>query len=814
MMPRRFSESRCLRCHHGVVELETSREYPDAAAPNLVAGYHLVRENGCFGCHEIKGTDPTGRSVGPDMRLEPNYAEAAMGLLATDKLSQQQKSLAERLVREPHNSKLRHRLAESFEGEDAPKVKRLADVLREGETWPEAMHKVGPSLRDTPARLSKEFLVAWTAAPSDYRPATRMPTFFGMHSHLTGGALKQARRYEPVELAAMAEFIRTAGRTIEPAPLPEEEASVEKGKALFESQGCLACHAHEDFDGIAGTQGPDLSRLGAKYTDEVGRRWLIDWIRDPARHAPRSIMPNLRLTAVQAVHIVEYLLASDNWVCPEMPPLDEAALDELALSYLAATVPEADAARYLKKGVPENERANSALDELIGTPTVEKKLRYVGRRTIARRGCYGCHDIPGFEDAPLIGPALSAWGQKQESLLAFEQIDEYLASGEQDHPGETAEETSRREFFEEAIRGKQRAGFLWQKLHAPRSFDYNVAEAKKYPEQLKMGRFDLSDAQIEQIAVFVLGLTADAPAEKFVYNPPPEKKAELEGRRLLTKYACTQCHTLEMERWTFDYDPEEFERPIASPHFEFMRPHFSEKELAASKQIDRRGLGRGRVVGMPAVNEEGELLEDEDDDGNPLYFVTPWKPALIGGDVWPAGGPGVPIAKPQIVRREPYDGGDFARWLYPRVVQKALASGASSSVTEPFGWVPPPLMNEGSKVRTQWLYQYLLDPTTIRPAAVLNMPRYRLCPQEAARLTNYFAAVSGAEFPYHDNVAPSASATDAEPDKRRNAGALKVLTDARTFCAKCHLVGDYRPGGKNHNDTRAEPGKRPQPPPR
>ena len=197
---------------------------------------------------------------------------------------------------------------------------------------------------------------------------------------------------------------------------------------------------------------------------------------------------------------------------------------------------------------------------------------------------------------------------------------------------------------------------------------------------------------------------------------------------------------------------------------------------------------------MPAVDEDGELLEDEDDDGNPLYFVTPWQPALIDGAVWPAGGAGVPIAKPRIVRREPYDGGVFARWLYPRVVREALASGTSSSVTEAFGWLPPPLMNEGGKVRTQWLYQYLLDPTTIRPAAVLNMPRYRLSPQEAARLTDYFAAVSGAEFPYHDDAPPVVSATESQ--KQRTAGALKILTDSKTFCAKCHLVGDYRPGGR------------------
>ena len=33
-------------------------------------GFNLVKENGCFGCHEIAGSK-SGRAIGPDLRLEP-----------------------------------------------------------------------------------------------------------------------------------------------------------------------------------------------------------------------------------------------------------------------------------------------------------------------------------------------------------------------------------------------------------------------------------------------------------------------------------------------------------------------------------------------------------------------------------------------------------------------------------------------------------------------------------------------------------------------------------------------------------------------
>ena len=39
---------------------------------------------------------------------------------------------------------------------------------------------------------------------------------------------------------------------------------------------------------------------------------------------------------------------------------------------------------------------------------------------ISRLGCYGCHDIPGFETAKPIGIGLNDWGKKDPDRLAFE----------------------------------------------------------------------------------------------------------------------------------------------------------------------------------------------------------------------------------------------------------------------------------------------------------------------------------------------------------------------------------------------------------
>ena len=54
-----------------------------------------------------------------------------------------------------------------------------------------------------------------------------------------------------------------------------ETASAERGKWLFESRGCLACHTHEAFPGIAATQGPNLSRISAKLNTKKGSAVVV-----------------------------------------------------------------------------------------------------------------------------------------------------------------------------------------------------------------------------------------------------------------------------------------------------------------------------------------------------------------------------------------------------------------------------------------------------------------------------------------------------------------------------------------------------------
>src|SRR5262249_34931604 len=60
MLPRRFTDSSCLKCHHQVTDLLPNGDQTEIRAgkpvespgAKVTRGYELIRENGCFGCHE------------------------------------------------------------------------------------------------------------------------------------------------------------------------------------------------------------------------------------------------------------------------------------------------------------------------------------------------------------------------------------------------------------------------------------------------------------------------------------------------------------------------------------------------------------------------------------------------------------------------------------------------------------------------------------------------------------------------------------------------------------------------------------------
>jgi len=460
----------------------------------------------------------------------------------------------------------------------------------------------------------------------------------------------------------------------------------------------------------------------------------------------------------------------------------------------------------------------------------QRQLEYVARRSLSRYGCFGCHDIPGYETAKPIGTPLANWGRKDPAQLAFENIGQFLAThgidGNDEPHGEHAEggghghglnplddQYDRDEaYFLQSLNSHQRNGFLWQKLRMPRSFDYETTRTKRYDERLRMPKFPLDAAQREAVMTFILGLTAEAPAERYIYKPDARREAIVEGRHVLDKYNCAGCHILEMERWDIAFEPDWFDEPPTTNDYPFIRPVVTSEEIEQSLEPDRRGLLHAELHGMPTrdeetgeprlVDEDGVPLEPDDTESEPYYEFQLYEHAVVSGAPRVVGLQNLQVAAdrddggPARGKAYPGHGGDLAKYLYPRVIAEERKTNPTVVATEAWAWLPPPLHHEGTKVQTDWLHDFLMDPTRIRPAVVMRMPNFHMSSDEASKLVNYFAAKSDAEFPYEYNTRRRggylAQLEQSHPALLEDA--MRIVTDGN-YCVKCHSVGDYEVRG-------------------
>src|SRR5262249_7200906 len=125
------------------------------------------------------------------------------------------------------------------------------------------------------------------------------------------------------------------------------------------------------------------------------------------------------------------------------------ALDELMSLYLSRSK------IYNKRTVLERE-----IPAFIETLSTNDKLLYIGERTIGRVGCFGCHQINGFDDAKPTGTQLNGWGIKSPTKLDYGHINEYLV--DQRLSKEGARDGTDPYYLEE-LAHQTRAGFLFQK---------------------------------------------------------------------------------------------------------------------------------------------------------------------------------------------------------------------------------------------------------------------------------------------------------------------------------------------------------------
>jgi mono/diheme cytochrome c family protein len=484
-------EASCARCHLTEVDLR--------GAPQLSMGRQLVEDLGCWGCHKMAGFEVKEQEL------------AAL----KDKIDKDLKPRQEKLGRDVERLKA--------EGEEALEERaELSRVTHEIEVAERRIRDldmevkfIGPDLNRKSSGLREkiypEWLPRWIYDPQHFRPGTWMPNPL----------------LDEEQVVAVAAYIwqQASGEPgpQPPAPSPEEVA---KGKRLFQSKGCVACHLYENVpdappalpddmrgeipsrfeiynvaewwkDPSAGIPeptretllkkgphfGPALDRIGEKVRSD----WLVKWILDPKALQPHTRMPKLRVTEKEASAIASFLAS-------------------------------------LKKEKPGGER----FADFDAKRLEDRNLAAKGLRIVLRQGCYNCHAIDLknpltgelIANPGKIGAELSSHGSKPLAQFDFGFLHDDVPP--------------------------YRPAWLQTKLLEPRVWD--TGKYKGDPnDRLRMPRFGLSVPEAQAIVTVLSGYIDEKVPGDYIYRPDARKAAIIEGERLVRKFNCRSCHVIDGE---------------------------------------------------------------------------------------------------------------------------------------------------------------------------------------------------------------------------------------------------------------------------
>lgn len=368
------------------------------------------------------------------------------------------------------------------------------------EDWP-SQAKSGPNLKKVNEKLSEDWVAKWVKNPRHFRYNTRMPAIFEQPNQET----PEVTAYNDAEIAGITEYLFNGKDKKSGSNSTRFIGSAASGQKLFNAVGCTGCHVSEStpenaphvdsYYNLTKVQGPNLIGLGSKVSAE----WLYEWLMDPQAYMPETKMPNLRLEPQQAKDLTAYLLENKNESFDELPNHEykEEVLDQLTVNWLKKSNPEKYAIQKASK-----------MDQL-------EKLNFVGEKSIRHYGCFGCHNIDGFDDAKPIGVEITEEGSKPVGKFDFGLFHDI-------------EHTTH--------------AWIENKLRTPRIYDRG--KASKHLDLLKMPNFYFSEEEIEAITTAVLSFNANKIGEKLLaHTKVPEIYKT--GHRLVKQYNCQGCHLIE-----------------------------------------------------------------------------------------------------------------------------------------------------------------------------------------------------------------------------------------------------------------------------
>jgi mono/diheme cytochrome c family protein len=510
------------------------------------------------------------------------------------------------------------------------------------------------------------------------------------------------------------------------------------GRDLVERAGCFGCHKIRGFEGMRKV-GPPLTRL----TWKTDPQWAGSWIENPAAFRPSTWMPRF-------FHL-------DNNSSPEDQERSRQEIRGIVAYLFDKTEPG---------GFPK----------LPGSGDAKK-----GEELVTSVGCMGCHSIERLEKNPpslrrRFGPNLDGIGAKAKPEWIYAWVRDPKA------------------YFPETRMPDMR-------LTDQEALDVTAyLMTLKEPEGWQRGEFGANTALLDKMVDEQLRarLTAREVQAKITSMSEKEKEIYL-GQRMISRYGCFGCHLIQ--------------------GFETTPPIGTELSEEGSKEVDRFDFGYIHIpetrdawiqqkLENPRIFDRGKVKGPDEKLKMPLFNFTPEereavvtlvlslvkeKPPLQSVPALDARRRALEAGR-RMVQDHNCQGchllegeGQDIRVTIARNIVRDEGLGEEDADSRAVAFSPPFITGEGARVRSDWLFHFLKDPTPIRPWLAVRMPTFGFSDEETNTLLRYFTALSDAPFPFETppHVPPAA-----------DLAAARTLASKDYFaCFSCHQQGAKKPEG-------------------
>src|SRR5712691_11050719 len=502
------TEAGCQMCH--------ANDRVTQGADTLNLGKDLFYQRGCMGCHRMEAFDRESDALTNarqqitqlEEQTAANERQAKLDEAATD-------------VEDPKELQRLKDQAEALRVTSSQLAARIDELNVQTRYLQQDQKKIGPNLKDVRLKLRKEWIPLWLKDPQAFRPGTKMPTFWRFTVDEDGDD----------DLKAVAAYLWQQGFDGKVPAQPQGDKT--RGKDLFESRGCLACHSiGEEDNKVGGTFAANLTKVGEKANFDYIARWIYNPRERWAPYCPkekRDLTPD-----DYSKHGKPFVFDTElNSKCPndgaELQVQNMTVMPNLRLSEQDAR----DIATYLfSLSSPPSYGDAYFMDD--------PKLVEEGKAEIKQYGCAGCHEIKGFEEEQRIGKELTMEGATPLERLDFAMLTQDAEYGRDPlklHPKEKEQEWY------------NHRGFFEHKLAEPKIYDTGKSQYLEGKDRLRMPRPFLTEEWRTSLTTLLLGSQgpegANVPASLF-YNPQDQRRQDIQnGWWVIKKYNCMGCHIVQ-----------------------------------------------------------------------------------------------------------------------------------------------------------------------------------------------------------------------------------------------------------------------------